>query len=408
MDRATFTRDDLTPSREELDRRIFRLQGELVRADLEGVFILPLVDRLYFSGTGQDGVLWVPDSGKPLLLIRKVYERALEESALEELVPFKSYKKLPELLHSSGVKELKRVGFEMDVVPAALYFQFQQLFPNVKFVDISFSIRSLRSIKSSYEVRMIREASRILDIGLTSVKEYLQEGIAEAHLAALVDARMRQEGHEGNLKMRRWGYACSYLLASGESGTESTCFESICPGPGVSPAQPYGPSRRTIRRGEPVIADPVGAFNGYCADTTRTFGLDFLDSDLVQAYELARQILEEIERSYLKPGVRTGDIYDLAISMAHESPFDRNFLGYEEGRAPFMGHGIGLELDEPPFIARGATSTLEEGIVVAVEPKLLFPGRGAVGVENSYLITQDGAERLTSLSNDIIIFPLSS
>lgn len=395
--------DELKPTQEELEVRIDRLQKELIQADLDAAFILPLVDRLYFSGTGQDGILWVPASGRPILAVRKVYERAREESSLEEVLPFRSYKQLPELLRSSGVKGLKRVGFELDVVPASLFLQFNQLFPDAQLVDISFTIRSLRSRKSPYEVRMIREAGRILDVGLASIKEYLREGITEIHLAALVDARMRQEGHEGNLKMRRWGYACSYLLVSGENGALPTCFESICPGLGLSPAQPYGPSRKPIRKGEPVIADPVGSFNGYCADTTRTFALDFLDPDLVQAYDLARRILEEVERVCLKPGIRAGEVYDLAIALAQESPFGQNFLGYGEDRASFMGHGIGLELDEPPFIAKGVTTLLEEGMVVAVEPKLLFPGRGAVGVENSYLITSNGWERLTSLSHDLLI-----
>ncbi|MBI2875662.1 MAG: aminopeptidase P family protein [Candidatus Tectomicrobia bacterium] len=393
----------LTVSREELLNRLGRLQASLIQADLEGMFALPLTDRFYFSGTAQDGVLWVPASGPACLMIRKVYERARQESPLEHVIPFKGYRQLPDLLRDLGVRKVRRMGLALDVVPAAIYFQFRQLFPEAEFVDVSQGIRTLRSYKSPYEVELIREASRILDVGLESIRDYLQEGMEEITLAALVDARMRQEGHEGNLKMRRWGYACSYLLASGESGSLPTCFESICPGPGLSPALPYGPSHKTIRRGEPIIADPVGSFNGYCADTTRTFALGTLDSDLIQAYEVTRQILQEIERSCLRPGARTGEIYDLAISLAQQSPFGEYFLGSGESRASFMGHGLGLELDEPPFLARGSTALLEEGMVVAVEPKMLFPGRGALGVENTYLITAHGAERLTHLSEDLIL-----
>lgn len=396
-------RISLTPPREEVLNRLSQLQASLVQADLEGMFDLPLTDRFYLSGTAQDGVLWVPASGSALLMIRKVLERAQRESPLDHVTPLKGYRQIPELLQASGIRKLRRIGLALDVVPAALYFQFRQIFPEAELVDISQTIRTIRSYKSSYEVELIREASRILDVGLESIQELLQEGMEEIYLAALVDARMRQEGHEGNLKMRRWGYACSYLLSSGANGSLPTCFESICPGPGLGPALPYGPSHKAIQRGEPIIADPVGSFNGYCADTTRTFALEYLEPDLVEAYEVLRQILKEVERSCLRPGVKAGEVYDLAVSLAQQSPFGEYFLGHGENRAPFMGHGLGLELDEPPFLARGSTTLLEEGMVVAVEPKMLFPGRGALGVENTYLIIAHGAERLTDLSDDLVL-----
>ena len=68
----------------------------------------------------------------------------------------------------------------------------------------------------------------------------------------------------------------------------------------------------------------------------------------------------------------------------------------------FVAHGIGLELDEPPFFARGWDRPLEAGMVFALEPKFVFPGEGALGLENSYVVTANGAEKLTSAPEELI------
>jgi Xaa-Pro aminopeptidase len=77
-------------------------------------------------------------------------------------------------------------------------------------------------------------------------------------------------------------------------------------------------------------------------------------------------------------------------------------MGADEGRVSFIAHGIGLELDEFPFIAAGQKMMLREGMVLAMEPKLIFPGIGVVGIENTFLVTKDGLERLTRFQDGIV------
>jgi len=78
------------------------------------------------------------------------------------------------------------------------------------------------------------------------------------------------------------------------------------------------------------------------------------------------------------------------------------FMGADGQRVRFIGHGIGIELDEFPFIASGQTLVLEEGMVIALEPKLIFPGEGVVGIENTHLVTAQGLEKLTRFDDGII------
>jgi Xaa-Pro dipeptidase len=77
-------------------------------------------------------------------------------------------------------------------------------------------------------------------------------------------------------------------------------------------------------------------------------------------------------------------------------------MGFGPDRMRFVGHAIGLELNEAPALARGVQTPLVDGAVIAVEPKLLYPGLGAVGIENSYVVRAGGPEQLTLAGDDAI------
>jgi Xaa-Pro aminopeptidase len=70
---------------------------------------------------------------------------------------------------------------------------------------------------------------------------------------------------------------------------------------------------------------------------------------------------------------------------------------------PFVGHGLGLELDEWPIIGKNSDHILQTGMVVALEPKVIFPGEGVVGIENTFLITERGMEKLSRFPDDIVV-----
>ena len=93
----------------------------------------------------------------------------------------------------------------------------------------------------------------------------------------------------------------------------------------------------------------------------------------------------------------------LMVTLAARHGYQDNFMGAGERRIRFTGHGVGLELDEYPFIAKGQQLTLQAGMVIALEPKTIFPGSGVVGIENTHLITADGLEPLTVFPDQICV-----
>jgi Xaa-Pro dipeptidase len=389
-----FETDANTPA-EEINIRIDRLQAALREEALDGALILQPVDLFYFSGTIQQSHLYVPADGPALLMTRKSFERAEAESPLNRIIPLNSPKKIPRLLKAHGITPPRRLGLEMDVLPANLYLMYSQIFEGAELADISVAVRMLRAVKSEFELEIIAEASRRADQVAGHVPELLREGITEIALAGQLEAFARELGHQGLVRMRLWGNELFYgHLMCGASAAVPSYLASPTGGSATSPAVAQGAGFEMIRPHHPILVDYVFAYKGYLADHTRIFCLGGLPDDLMKAHDAMLDIEAQL-KTIIRPGIKAGEVYAMAIDMAAEAGWGDHFMGVGPQRIRFVGHGIGLELDEFPFLAQGQEMPLAQGMVIALEPKAIFPGRGVVGIENSHVVTAYGLESLT-------------
>ena len=396
-----------TPSntpKPELDRRIDELQSHLIAHNMDAALILQNIDLFYFAGSIQKANLYVPAKGDPILMVNKSTERARAESAIEKIVHLKSPKKIPQILKTSGYETPRRLGLELDVLPTNMFFNYRRLFQDAEMADISPSIRLIRAVKSSYEIDIMRRAAELSDRIAGQVPNILQEGLTELEVAGKLEAEARRLGHQGVVRMRLWGGEMFYgHLMAGTTGAAPSYLASPTGGVGANPAIAQGPGFKTIQRHEPILVDYVFAFNGYLSDHTRIFSLGSLPQELVDAHSAMLEV-QEMVKTLAKPGVASGDIYEKAVTRAGELGYAGHFMGAAgKERIRFVGHGIGLEVDEYPFLAAGQDLPLQAGMTIAVEPKLIFPGKGVVGIENTHVVRQDGLEQLGRFPEEIMV-----
>ncbi|MGB3210118.1 MAG: Xaa-Pro peptidase family protein [Desulforhopalus sp.] len=397
--------DSVTVPAPELKTRIEKLQKALAAKEMDGALICQKTDLFYFGATSQQGWLYVPLMGKPILMIFKEYQRAREESSLEEIVPLVSNKKIPVVLAEHGYPSPTVLGMELDVLPTNLYFQYCSIFQQAKIVDISLEIRLIRAVKSDFEIEKIRAAARLSDIVAARVPKLLAVGKTEVAVAGELEGYARSLGHQGIVRMRMWGSELFYgHLLSGDGAAVPSYLASPTGGTGVSRVIGQGAGFRKICMNEPILVDYVFALDGYISDHARIFSIGRLPGELEAAHEAMLEIQEEI-KIQAKPGVITGELYDLMVSLAEKKGYSESFMGVGERRIRFTGHGVGLELDEFPFIAKGQRLALETGMTIALEPKTIFPGRGVVGIENTHLVTDNGLETLSSFPDEITTLP---
>ena len=387
----------------ELDARTRKFQTLLAASDLDGALIAQNADLFYFAGTIQQSQLYIPREGAPLLMTRRSFERARAESALDRIAPLASPRDVPRLLREHGYALPKKLGLELDVLPTNLFVAYQEIFARVELSDVSTAIRRVRAIKSAYELAVMRRCARIGAITFRAMRDLLVEGITEIALAGKLEAVARAAGHQGFAKFRLWNNEMFYgHLMAGKSAAQTSYLQSPTGGPGLSPAFPQGPGTRKIRRGEPVLFDYVFVSGGYIVDQTRIFALGNLPDKLRRAHAAMLDIQNAIADA-AKPGITGGEIYRLALERAHKHHLEENFLGIGADRVAFVGHGVGLELDEYPFLAKGQAMPLEAGMTIAVEPKVSFANVGTVGIENTFVVTERGAKRLTRGADEIVI-----
>jgi len=391
-----------TPA-EELSGRLNRLQERIRHDFLDGALLTENMDLFYFAGSMQQGFLFVPDDGEPLYMVKRNFYRAQEESRLEKILPLGKMKQLPAYIKDyRGKKNLRKIGLELDVLPVNLFKSLQELFTGVEFVDISGIIKEIRMIKSEYEVNFFRRAGEVALNIYEQIPALLQVGKPEVILATELETLYRRAGHNGLLRMRAFNSEMFFgHVFCGENGAMSTFVDSCTGGRGITAASPQGAGWKTLSPHEPIGIDYASIYEGYVLDHTRVFSIGALSSELERAYRLAVSIQDEVV-SRVRPGVSCKELYRLAVEMAADEGLEDYFMGYREGKVKFIAHGTGLALDEFPILSQGSRHLLQPGMVFSLEPKFVFPDKGMVGLENAWLVTDSGLEKLSPLPDELV------
>ena len=389
-----------TPT-EELALRLARVRRGMDKEGIEALLVVQKMTLYYLSGTTQDAILFLPLEGKPLLMVKRELVRASIESPIEDVVGFVSVREIPSLVQHHWGKLPKTLGVELDVLPARQYFFYQEIFPGTTLTDASRIVRDTRKIKSSFELDLIRIAGEIGRKVYEEGQGILKEGMTEIEFAGLLEASAKRYGHEGLLRVRDINYeAYTWHVLSGVTGGIVSQSDSPMGGLGLSPAFPVGASRRPMKAHEPILVDFGTCFHGYQADETRMFSIGKMGQKFIDAYNACREIHDAVLEE-TRPGTDCEALYLKTLNLANKLGYGESYLGPPGLKTRFIGHGIGLELNEFPFLAQGQSYPLEEGMTFAIEPKMVFPGEGSVGFENTVLVTSEGYELLTPLAQDI-------
>jgi Xaa-Pro dipeptidase len=379
---------------DELDRRLAVFQRVLVETQIDLAIIVESTDLYYLAGTVTDGHLLVPACGPPALLVRRDYQRARDASALADVTVLRSLRDLPDAV-TTRYDPPTRIGFEFDVLPVAAYLRYQRLFADAALVDCMPALRRARNQKSTWELDRIRAAAAQVGIAQQAAPGLLRPGISDRDLQVDLEHVLRQAGHQGPCRFRGMNGEMFFgAVLAGTDAAVAAAADTPLGGPGPSPAIGRGPAGFPITPGVAVTVDLVGAVDGYLADTTRTIWLGQLDATLRRALDTCELILREAA-GLLTAGRPWQEPYTRSVAIAADAGFQDGFMG----SVSFIGHGVGLEINEPPFLAGGFTEPLAAGNVIAVEPKIIVGGVGAVGVENTYVVRESGPpENLTDFA----------
>ncbi|MCW2960540.1 MAG: prolidase family protein [Thermoleophilia bacterium] len=387
----------------ELRARAAALQACLVAADIDAAVLHGNADILYMTGGLVDGVVVVPATGEPRVLARRAAERVAVETCWDVRRAV-STRELAAELEQVGASR-GRIAVALDVLPAAQFLKLAAAVPSAELVALTPHIRSVRAIKSAWELDNMRVAAEQVRDAMVTVARQVVPGHTELDGLRLAEGCMRADGHQGIVRMRRFG-------GEGGFGTVVAGANAALPGPldaplggsGLYPSVGRGASTRELVAGDLLVLDLMGAANGYLSDCTRVVavgGIGAIDEDLLAAQEWCVGVLEQVA-AHAKPGVAPSALYQLALDLAADAGHADRFMGVAPDQARFVGHGIGMEVDEYPFLTHGFDTPLEAGMVFALEPKLVYPGRAAVGIEDSFVVVENGVMALPALPRDVI------
>jgi Xaa-Pro dipeptidase len=232
-------------------------------------------------------------------------------------------------------------------------------------------VAQLRLIKDGDEIAALRRAVQITERALDDVIDAVRTGMTERQIANVLTQALLHHGAEG--------LAFDPLVQSGPN----TDLPHATAG------------ERVVQSGEALLLDFGVAVDGYNSDITRTFVVGQADGEIRKIYELVKQA-NAAGRAAARPGV-SGQEVDRAARKVIAG------AGYGQYFTHRTGHGLGLEGHEPPYVVEGNTVPLEAGNTFTIEAGIYILGLGGVRIEDDVLITENGAESLTTYDRELRI-----
>lgn len=349
--------------------KLTRLRYTLSELQVDGLLITNPYNRRYISGfTGSAGVLLITMKEAMLITDFRYIEQASSEAKEFKIIKHEK-QAIDEIKKQIQSMNLNRLGFESENMTYAQFESYKTSLP-VELVPTKGLVEALRLIKSEDEQSILRYAAKIADKAFEHILNYIKPGVRELDIANELEYFMRKEG------------------------ASSSSFEIIVAS-GIRSSLPHGAaSNKKISHGELVTLDFGALYNGYCSDITRTVAVGKISDQLKEIYDVVLTA-QRIGVEGIKPGMKASEADALTRNYITEQGYG-NYFGHS------TGHGIGLEIHEGPALSPRSDVALEEGMVVTVEPGIYLPNIGGCRIEDDVVITENGNERLTLATKELI------
>lgn len=375
--------------------------------DSNGILIFSRLNIYYFTGSFINGVLWVPLEGSPILLCKKGLNRAELEGCPYPLENFRGYSDIVPLLAKHGQTLSKTIAAEFNGLSWGLSKSLEKRLAGTSFVNGDCVISSTRAIKSAYEIALLEEAGRKQDLCMTRLlSERIHPGMTEFEIGTTCFNLFLENGSHAFLRMERFGEEVFFgHVAAGNIAN----YPSVYNGPvglrGMHPSMPFmGSQQVTWQKNSPLNIDNCFSFSGYHTDKTHVYwsgSKSSIPNQLQEAHDFCLSIQEYIACN-MRPGVIPAELYKHCLERAVKEGHDLGFMGLALNKVNFIGHGIGLVIDESPVIAKGFTAPFEKNMVLALEPKIGIEGIGMVGIENTFVVEENGGRSINGHEYEII------
>lgn len=384
------------------------MQGEItfhiekVKAQLkedEALLVSGNTNIFYTTGRFFRGYVWLQSGRSPIYFVMRPQIYVEEENTIYIRKP----EQIPDELNKRGISQPDKVGIEMDVLSYSDAVRLMRLFQRAEYFNGTPALRAARMVKTSYEIGQMRIDGRKHAEVYRRISDLYRPGMTDIGLQIAIEQELRKEGCLGFARVA--GNLMEINLGSvlvGDNADNPSPYEFAMGGAGVDPSLPGGADGTVIRKGQTVMVDMNGSFNSYQSDMTRVWTLGELPKAAYTAQECSIEILRTLERE-TRPGMEICELYFKAMEIADKAGLSDYFMGHRQ-KSGFIGHGVGIELNEQPPIAPRCKTLVQENMTLALEPKFVLPGIGAVGVENTYVVTKEGLDCLTPLDERIIQF----
>ena len=261
-------------------------------------------------------------------------------------------------------KQWKRIGFEGSIT-ASRYIVLSTTLKKTKFIDVENDILSLRSVKTPYEIRAIAKAEAMTDKVWSLACEKISYGMTEKEIRKIIRGIMNELGADGE--------AFPTIVCAGANSAE--CH--------------HIPDDTVWEKGEPLLVDMGVKLDGYCSDMTRNIpALD--DEEYMKIYRIVLKANKAAIKA-AKKGMTCKEIDDVARKIISDA-------GYAKEFCHSLGHGVGIDIHESPTLHPRFQSSLEENMVVTIEPGIYIAGKFGVRIEDLIVITSKGSRRLSHSS----------
>lgn len=381
----------------ELKLRRDKIRVLMAQREIDAALITCNVNLIYTYGRVVSGYLYLPLNAPARLFLKR--PNNIEG---EHIHSIRKPEQLPELLQECGLPIPAKLMLEGDELSFTEYNRLAACFPDTEVLPCGTAlIRQARSVKTAIEIEILRRSGIAHAKAYEQIPSVYQPGMTDRRLSIEVERLMRLEGCLGIFRV--FGQSMEIFMGSllaGDNAAAPSPYDFALGGEGLDPSLPGGANGTLLQPGQSLMVDMGGNFYGYMGDMSRVFSIGKLPEKAYAAHQTCLEIQEEVAAA-AKPGTVCEDLYNLAIRIVTKAGFADYFMGVGQ-KSKFIGHGIGLEINEMPVLAPRMKQELEPGMVFALEPKIVLPGVGPLGIENSWAVTADGLEKLTLCAEEII------